>query len=168
MTRDPQLTELRSLLRRVVRGLRRRHHSLGVEARLGPRHLAVLALVAGDPGRTVGEIAAGLGLSLPAASRLTRDLEDAALVRRREDSEDRRRTVVDLDAAQARKVHTWIEERDQPLASALHTLSPTERVGFLKGLAALADALMEESAHGSVGPHHHAPHRRRPHRHRPL
>ena len=168
MAHDPELTELRGLLRAVMRGLRRRHHSLGVEARLGPRHLAVLAFVAGDPGRTVGEIAAALGLSLPAASRLTRDLEDAALVRRREHPEDRRRTVVDLDAAQAKQVHAWIGERNRPLATALHSLTPNERVAFLKGLAALADALMEESAHGPLGSHHRAAHRRRPHRHRPV
>ena len=71
----------------VLRGLwRRRRHSLGAEARLSPRHLAVLTFVAGEEGLTVGEIAAGLALSLPAASRLTRNLEDAKLVRRRRES----------------------------------------------------------------------------------
>ena len=49
--------------------------------------------------RTVGELARELGLSLPAASKLTTELETHSLVQRREDADDRRRTVVDLNRA---------------------------------------------------------------------
>ena len=80
-------------------------------------------------------------LSLPAASKLTTDLEHHRLVRRREDPEDRRRTVVDLDPQTGERVRAWLEQRDRPLERALAALSPDERAAFLKGLRALAEAL---------------------------
>jgi DNA-binding MarR family transcriptional regulator len=136
--------------------------------KLGRRHVAMLAQIGSTAGQTVGELARAVGLSLPAASKVTTELESHRLVTRREDPEDRRRTVVDLEPATASSVRAWLTRRDRPLEQALSTLTAEERAGFLKGLQALADALMEESACGSVRPHHRAPHRRRPHRNRPV
>jgi DNA-binding MarR family transcriptional regulator len=174
--RDRELGELRVLLRRVLRGLWRRRRlppeilELAHESgrRLGPRHLAVLAHIGTEGERTVGELARELGLSLPAASKLTRDLEDQLLVHRREHLDDRRRTVVALNPQTSKAVLTWLERRNRPLQLALDALAPAEREAFLKGLRALSDALMEESECGSLRPHHRAPHRRRPHRDRPV
>jgi DNA-binding MarR family transcriptional regulator len=167
-----QLDELRRVLRQVLRGLwhRRRPPAellelVASEPPLGPRHVSVLAHVAAEGDRTVSEIARDLGLSLPAASKLTRDLADHRLVRRREDADDRRRTVVDLDDATAAQVRAWLRSRNRPLERALAALDEGERAAFLKGLHALADALMEESACGPVRPHHRAAHRRRSHPH---
>lgn len=170
-SRSPDdLTELRRLLRAILRGLwrRRRRPPLEVfagEPRLGPRHIAVLTHVAAEGPLTVGDIAADLGLSMPAASKLTRDLADHLLVLRGEDIEDRRRTVVQLDASSSPQVRQWLAQRNQPLEAALGALTPAERAGFLKGLHALADALMEESACGPGRSHHRTPHRRRRHQH---
>ena len=47
------------------------------EPQLGRRHVAVLAHVGTEGERTVGDLARELGLSLPAASKLTTELEDA-------------------------------------------------------------------------------------------
>jgi DNA-binding MarR family transcriptional regulator len=135
---------------------------------IGRRHVSVLAQVGAHEGQTVGELARALGLSLPAASKLTTELERHALVRRREHPEDRRRTVVDLNALTAARVHEWLDRRNRPLQKALASLTPAERSGFLKGLGALADALMEESPRGSVRPHHRKAHRRRPDQNRPV
>jgi DNA-binding MarR family transcriptional regulator len=167
--RPDDLTELRRLLRTVLRGLwRRRRPPVELfegEPSLGPRHIAVLSHVANEGPLTVGDIAGELGLSMPAASKLTRDLADHLLVRRSEDIDDRRRTVVALDASSSPKVKAWLAQRSRPLEAALTALTPAERQGFLKGLRALADALMEESACGPVRSHHRPPHRRRSHRH---
>jgi DNA-binding MarR family transcriptional regulator len=177
MTSIPEhdLDELRHALRRVLRGLwRRRRATPELEALvsgdppLGPRHVAVLAHVGSEGPRTVGEIAEELGLSLPAASKLTRELEDHELVRRSESVDDRRRTVVELNELTAQPVRAWLGRRNAPLEQALAQLSATERAAFVKGLRALADALMEESAHGPLRSHHRRAHRQRPHRHRPL
>jgi DNA-binding MarR family transcriptional regulator len=175
MVTDEQVTEARGLLQRVLRGLwGRRRPPFGLAGlkeegpRLGRRHIALLAQIGVEQERSVGELAEALGLSLPAASKLARELEERGLVVRREDPADRRRTVVALAPATEAGVHTWLDERDRPLRTALGTLSDDERAAFLKGLAALADAVMEESPRGSLRPHHRAPHRRRSHRHRPL
>jgi DNA-binding MarR family transcriptional regulator len=162
-------------LRRVLRGLRGRRGLspelaalLGGEPQLGRRHLALLQQVAAEGGRSVGDAARALGLSLPAASKLTRDLEQHGLVRRREHEEDRRRTLLDLDERNAAVVERWLAARRRPLERALASLEPAERAAFLKGLAALAEAVMEESPCGSVRPHHRGPARRGPHRDRPV
>jgi DNA-binding MarR family transcriptional regulator len=170
-----ELRELRQLLRRVLRGAWSRRlptpellELVGGNPPLGRRHVGVLAHVAAEGERTVGEIARDLGLSLPASSKLVGELEDHTLVSRREDPDDRRRTVVALDPATSKQVLGWLGRRNQPLAAALATLSDAERKAFLKGMRALADALMEESLCGPVGRHHRKAHRRGPHRHRPL
>jgi DNA-binding MarR family transcriptional regulator len=175
VTKDDELAELRNALRRVMRGLWARRRPtpellelVSGDPPLGRRHVAVLAQIGAEGERSVGELARELGLSLPAASKLTRDLEDHGLVERREDPDDRRRTFVTLSAATAHRVRTWLERRNLPLERALAALDAKEREAFLKGLGALADALMEESACGSERSHHRSPHRRRPHRHRPV
>ena len=166
------LAELRQLLRRVIRGswARRRPSPELLELvrgdpPLGRRHVGVLAHVAAEGERTVSEIANDLGLSLPAASKLVGELEDHSLVSRHEDPDDRRRTVVRLDPETSRRVLGWLGRRNQPLEAALATLTDEERQGFLKGMRALADALMEESPRGPLGRHHRKAHRRGPHRH---
>lgn len=172
---DEELTELRQLLRRVLRGTwsRRRPSPELLELvrgdpPLGRRHVGVLAHVAAEGEQAVGEIAQDLGLSLPAASKLVGELEDHALVNRREDPDDRRRTVVRLDPSTSKQVLGWLDRRNVPLETALATLSADERLAFLKGMRALADALMEESGRGPLGRHHRKAHRRGPHRDRPL
>jgi len=143
-----ELAELRRLLRQVMRGLwmrRRPSPELGRlvrgEPRLGRRHVAVLSQVGSSEGQAVGDLARTLGLSLPAASKLTTDLEHHRLVRRREDPQDRRRTVVDLDPQTGERVRGWLEQRNRPLERALAALTPDERAAFLKGLRALVEAL---------------------------
>jgi DNA-binding MarR family transcriptional regulator len=130
--------------------------------------VGLLAQIGTEGERSVGELARELDLSLPAASKLTRDLEDHGLVERREDPEDRRRTVVALSPRTAKRVRTWLEQRSKPLEQALATLDAKEREAFLKGLRALGDALMEESACGPERRHHRKAHRRGAHRDRPV
>jgi DNA-binding MarR family transcriptional regulator len=175
--RDSELERLRRSLRAVLRGLWRRRRppaELGKFLRgdppIGPRHIAMLVHVGTeqDEPPTVGELAEVLGLSLPAASRIARDLEEHSLVHRREHAADRRRTVVDLNALSVREVEAWLARRDTPLRATLAALTATERAAFLKGAEILADELMKESACGPVRPHHRAAHRRGPHRDRPV
>jgi len=161
-----EVGELRSLLRRIVRGLWSRRRPglelahLAPGRRLGRRHVALLAHVGTEGERSVGELAEALGISLPAASSLARELEEHGLLQRREDPADRRRTVVAVAPETAPAIRDWLARRDRPLRAALAALDPGEREAFLKGLRALADALMEESCRGPVRSHHRRPHRR--------
>src|SRR6266576_3050037 len=175
ITNPEELAELRGQLRRIMRGLWARRRPtpellelVSGDPPLGRRHVAVLAQIGSEGERTVGDLARELGLSLPAASKLTRDLEDHGLVERREDPADRRRTVVALSPRTAKRVRAWLEQRSKPLEQALATLDTTEREAFLKGLRALGDALMEESACGPERRHHRKTHRRGAHRDRPV
>jgi DNA-binding MarR family transcriptional regulator len=168
MVTKEQLQEVRLALRGVLRGLRGRGGPDLGDRRLGRRHVAVLAHVGRDGPCAVSDVADTLGLTLPAASMLTRELEDAGLIERREDPGDRRRTLVAVEAKTAKAVAAWLDARDRPFRAALASLDDREREAFLKGLRALADALMEESARGPVRSHHCPPHRRGPHRHRPV
>jgi DNA-binding MarR family transcriptional regulator len=174
VTNGERVAELRLLLRRVVRGMwaRRRPSpellALVEGAALGRRHVAVLAHVGTEGERSIGELARELGLSLPAASTLARELEQHGLLVRREDPADRRRTVVGVAPAMEGHMREWLARRSQPLERALAALTDAEQDAFLKGLRALADALMEESACGPVRPHHRHARRRGPHRDRPV
>jgi DNA-binding MarR family transcriptional regulator len=165
VTKREEVAELRGLLRRVMRGLWSRRRPtpdllrLVEGASLGRRHVALLAQVGTDGARSVGELARELGLSLPAASTLARDLEEHGLLERNEDPADRRRTVVDLAPDAAGAIRGWLAGRDRPLERALESLDESERKAFLKGLDALADALMEESGRGPVRSHHRRRHR---------
>src|SRR5258708_6209826 len=128
ITNDEQLTELRRLLRRVMRGLwaRRRPSQelldlVSGDPPLGRRHVGLLAQIGTDGERSVGELARELDLSLPAASKLTRDLEDHGLVERREDPADRRRTVVALSPGTSKRVRAWLDRPSEPLEPARST-----------------------------------------------
>ena len=172
VTNEQELRELRRALRRVMRGLWARRRPtpellalVDGDPPLSRRHVGLLAQVGTEGERTVSELAEALGLSLPAASKLTRELEEHGLVERREDPDDRRRTVVALNPATVKAVRSWLDRRGAPLERALATLTAAERAAFLKGLGVLAESLLEESAHGPLRPHHRASHRRRPHRH---
>src|ERR1043166_2631748 len=98
VTNREEVAELRQLLRRVMRGLWSRRRptpelmQLVHGASLGRRHVALLAHVGTEGARSVSELARELGLSLPAASTLARDLEEHGLLERSEDPTDRRRT----------------------------------------------------------------------------
>jgi DNA-binding MarR family transcriptional regulator len=169
ITKDQQLAELRRSLGRVMRGMwaRRRPTAellalVDGEPPLGRRHVGLLAHVGTEGAQTVSELAHALALSLPAASKLTGELEDHRLIERSEDPSDRRRTVVRLNDATERAVRGWLERRSKPLEQVLDSLEPGEREAFLKGLHALGDALMEESGCGPLRSHHRTVHRRRP------
>ena len=173
--RDPEVRELRRLLRLVLRGMwrgRRPPADLGRflhgDPPIGRRHVALLVQVGTEGERTVGQLAEELGISLPAASKLARDHERHDLVHRREALEDRRRTMVYLNAQSANEVEAWLGRRDDPLRTTLAALGTDERTAFLKGLRVLADELMRESPHGPLRSHHRAARGRRADRDRSV
>jgi DNA-binding MarR family transcriptional regulator len=144
---DEDVLAVQRELRRVLQGLRRRPLLTPAlvprfrAARLGPRHVGALAVIARDEGLTVGGVARQLGVSLAAASQLVGELSAAGLVERREDELDRRRTLVTVHDERRSQVRDWLAVRGRPIAAALARLDDAEREAFVRGLAALAEEL---------------------------
>ena len=133
---------LMQLFPRVTRGMRRwqdRATPLS-SAPLGPRHVAALEQLRGGP-VTVGELAARLGLTLPTVSGVLADLDRAGFVERHPDPADRRRTIVQIPAAQATLIGEWLDGAATPLARVLDKLAPSEQEAFLKAMDLLETEL---------------------------
>jgi DNA-binding MarR family transcriptional regulator len=136
---------LMQLFPRVTRGMRRwqdRATPLS-SAPLGPRHVAALEQLRGGP-VTVGELAARLGLTLPTVSGVLADLDRAGFVERHPDPADRRRTIVQIPAAQAVLIGEWLDGAATPLARVLDKLAPSEQEAFLKAMNLLETELRSQ------------------------
>jgi DNA-binding MarR family transcriptional regulator len=141
---------LTQLFPRVIRGMRRwqdRAAPAPVPAPLSPRHVAALEQLRDGP-LTVGELASRLGLSLPTVSGVLADLDRAGLVQRRPDSADRRRTIVQIEPAQAVMISHWLDGAAKPLARVLDQLTPAEQEAFLKAMSLLEIELHRQDARG--------------------
>ena len=102
--------------------------------------------VAAHGRRTVGEIAGGLGLSMPAASELVDRLVEAGLAERGANPADRRQVLVWLTPEAAALTARMRAVRRAQLRAALARLAPDERPVFLRSLEALVEALGREPA----------------------
>jgi DNA-binding MarR family transcriptional regulator len=90
---------------------------------------------------TVGEIAAALSCSMPAASELVDRLVDAGHLLRASDPADRRRVLIAPTPASQRISAHLRELREAQVRYALDQLEPEERSTFIKSLEALVTGL---------------------------
>jgi DNA-binding MarR family transcriptional regulator len=90
---------------------------------------------------TVGEIAAALTCSMPAASELVDRLVDAGHLVRASDPADRRRVLIAATPATERISTHLCELREAQVRYALDQLEPEERPIFIKSLEALVAGL---------------------------
>ena len=106
--------ELRPVLLRLARELRKETEQLGVTS----RQVTLLWLIRGHPGLSLRELAAEEGISAPALSGHVDRLEKAKLIDRVRDESDRRRVGLRLTAegerllkrVRARRT-TWLADR---------------------------------------------------------
>jgi DNA-binding MarR family transcriptional regulator len=140
---------LMQLFPRVTRGMRRWQDRAAppASAPLGPRHVAALQQLRGGP-VTVGELAAGLGLTLPTVSGVLADLGRADFVERHPDPADRRRTIVSITPAQATLIGEWLDGAASPIARVLDQLSASEQEAFLKAMDLLEAELRSQDTPG--------------------
>lgn len=99
---------------------------------------------------TVGEVAAGLGVSLATASELLDRLVDAGWVERGVNPADRRQVLINLAPHAVELFHEVHEMRRTQIGSALSRLDPDDRPAFIRGLRALVESL-EESVRAAEG-----------------
>jgi DNA-binding MarR family transcriptional regulator len=69
------------------------------------------------------------------------DLDRAGFVERHPDPADRRRTIVQIPAAQAILIGEWLDGAATPLARVLDKLAPSEQQAFLKAMDLLETEL---------------------------
>jgi DNA-binding MarR family transcriptional regulator len=134
-THRPELVadELRPVLLRLARDLRKETEQLGVTA----RQATLLWLVKRSPGLSLAELAAEEGISPPALSGYVDRLERAGLLERVRSTEDRRRVGLRLTDDGTKLMRRIRARRTTWLAERLHGLEPAE----LEAIEAAAPAL---------------------------
>jgi DNA-binding MarR family transcriptional regulator len=123
-------SELRPVLLRLARELRKETEQLGVTA----RQATLLWLVKRSPGLSLAELAAEEGISPPALSGHVDRLERAGLLQRVRSSEDRRRVGLVLTEDGAKLLRRVRARRTTWLTTRLGVLEPAE-------VEAIADAI---------------------------
>ena len=133
LSRKTVAADLRPVLLRLARGLRRETEQLGVTA----SQATLLWLVKRSPGLSLAELAAEEGISPPALSGHIDRLERAGLIERQRSSEDRRRVGLRLTDEGERLLRRVRARRTTWLAGRLGSLTPEE----LETIAAAVPAL---------------------------
>lgn len=133
-------TELRPVLLRLARELRRETIELGVTA----RQATLLALVEARPEITTSELAAAEGVSVPSMSRHVERLDSLGLVERVRSSADRRRVALVLTTRGAATLRAVRERRTAWLAARLAHLDDANRALVAAAVPALVQ-LVEAS-----------------------
>jgi DNA-binding MarR family transcriptional regulator len=126
---------------RHVGGLPKRLATLVGNGQLAPRHLSAFAVIALEGPMTVSELAAHEGLAVSTASLLTTQLADAGLVERREDAQDRRRTVVSVAPAHRSESEQLLESKLAPMRRALARLGHARARALFDGLEVVAEEM---------------------------
>ena len=139
------------LLPAIGRALFAALSDIGTAHGLTPAQVKVLLQLGARGQMTVGEIAAGLACSMPAASELVDRLVDGGHLVRAADPTDRRRVLIDAAPASAHIAAELHELRHAQMRNALGRLRPEERPVFVKSLEALLSALTPDA--GAANPH---------------
>jgi DNA-binding MarR family transcriptional regulator len=129
--------ELRPVLLRLSRELRREIHSLGVTG----GQVSVLTAIKHNPGITAARLAELERISAPAMSNHLARLEKAGLIERSRGGIDKRRVGLSLTSEGEKVLRSVRKKRTAWLAERLGRLSHTERVAVERALPALEKLL---------------------------
>ena len=134
LTPDTVAADLRPVLLRLARELRKETEQIGVTA----RQATLLWLVKRSPGLSLAELAAEEGISPPAMSGHVDRLERAGFIERLRSTDDRRRVGLRLTEDGGRLMRRVRARRTTWLADRLRTLEPDA----LSSVGAAIPALM--------------------------
>jgi DNA-binding MarR family transcriptional regulator len=134
LSADPIATELRPVLLRLARELRKETEQLGVTA----RQATLLWLVKRRPGLSLAELAAEEGISPPAMSGHVDRLERAGFIERVRSSDDRRRVGLRLTDDGQKLMRNVRARRTTWLAGRLRALEPAQLDAIAAAVPALA------------------------------
>jgi DNA-binding MarR family transcriptional regulator len=131
--------ELRPILLRLTRELRKESEQLGVTT----RQATLLWLVKRSPGLSLAELAAEEGISPPALSGHVDRLERAGLIERVRSTEDRRRVGLALTEEGVKLLRRIRARRTTWLATRLNELDQSEQDAIAAALPALRRLLVD-------------------------
>jgi DNA-binding MarR family transcriptional regulator len=134
LSADSVATELRPVLLRLARELRKETEQLGVTA----RQATLLWLVKRRPGLSLAELAAEEGISPPAMSGHVDRLERAGFIERVRSSDDRRRVGLRLTDDGQKLMRNVRARRTTWLAGRLRALEPAQLDAIAAAVPALA------------------------------
>lgn len=129
--------ELRPILLRLARELRREIHSLGVTG----GQVSILAAIKHAPGITASIVAEGERISAPAMSNHVARLEKAGLIERSREGFDRRRVGLKLTTEGEKVLRSVRQRRTAWLAARLDKLTSDERDAIEEAIPALEKLL---------------------------
>ena len=129
--------ELRPVLLRLARELRREIHSLGVTG----GQVSILVSIQRTPGITASAVAEQERISAPAMSNHVARLEKAGLIERTREGLDRRRVELSLTAEGEKVLRSVRQKRTAWLAARLDNLTDDDRALIEKALPALEQLL---------------------------
>ena len=138
---DAVAAELRPVVLRLARGLRKETEQLGITA----RQATLLWLIKRSPGLSLAELAAEEDISPPALSGHVDRLEAAGLVERTRSERDRRRVGLRLTHAGSQFLRRVRARRTTWLANRMRSLDPEELDAIGSALPAL-QALVHDDA----------------------
>ena len=143
VTLSPELVadDLRPVLLRLARELRKETEQLGVTA----RQATLLWLIKRSPGLSLAELAAEEGISPPALSGHVDRLERAGLVERVRSTEDRRRVGLRLTDDGVKLMRRIRARRTTLLAERLSGLEPAQLEAIDAAIPALQRLLGEDA-----------------------
>ena len=141
LTHEQVASELRPVLLRLARELRKETEQLGVTA----RQATLLWLVKRRPGLSLAELAAEEGISAPAMSGHIDRLERAGLLERVRSSEDRRRVGLRLTEEGARVMRNIRARRTTWLTDRVRILEPSELAAIDAAIPALMRLVGDEA-----------------------
>jgi DNA-binding MarR family transcriptional regulator len=128
-----QVDRLRAAIGRLGRGLRRSHSETG----LTPSQVSVLFTICRRGPLKLSEVVEVEGLNPTMLSRITAELSERGLIRRRADSEDRRAAIVESTAAGRRMRERIHRARSRELAQRLDQLGEEDQRLIWDALPAL-------------------------------
>jgi DNA-binding MarR family transcriptional regulator len=129
--------ELRPVLLRLARELRREIHTLGVTG----GQVSILAAIKHEPGTTASAVADRERVSAPAFWHHVAGLEKAGLIERTREGVDRRRVGLTLSAEGEKVLRSVRQRRTAWLAARLDRLTNDERVQIEAAIPALEKLL---------------------------
>jgi len=138
---DTVASDLRPVLLRLARELRKETEQLGITA----RQATLLWLVKRSPGLSLAELAAQEGISPPALSGHVDRLERAGLIQRVRSTDDRRRVGLRLTDEGARVLRRVRARRTTWLTDRLRRLEPGELAAIEDAIPALEQLLGDDA-----------------------